>query len=148
MSDHDTDLVATFQILGESQIEAVGRMIRGNWRPFKDRGAPLLVTVTSKQPDRLEGQIRYYFGVLLKAIAEQGWIDGKQCAPPVWDWQFRFMYLPHELKSNPITGEQYVVVQELKRGKIGVKRMAEYINEVEAYAASEMGVKLPARPFE
>lgn len=144
----DDDLHAEFLIAGESQITAAGQFIRGNWRAFRERGQPLRVIVTSRSPDRLDSQIAYYFGVLLKAISEQAFVEGRRHDKLIWDRHYRLKFLPYETMRNPLTGEQFIVAHELKRGKIGIKRMTQYLHEVEADAATELGVQLPARPYE
>lgn len=142
----DEELHAEFLIVGETQITAAGQFIRANWRQFKERNEPLRVIVTSKTPDRLDTQIAYYFGVLLKSISDQAFVGGKKHDKIIWDRHYRLKYLPYETTANPITGEEFIVTAELKRGKIGVKRMTQYLQEVEADAVSELGIMLPAKP--
>lgn len=142
----DEELHAEFLLIGETQITSAGQFIRSNWRRFKEKNEPLRVIVTSKSPDRLDTQIAYYFGVLLKAISEQAFVGGQKHEKLIWDRHYRLKYLPYETKINPMTGEEFIVAHELKRGKIGVKRMTQYLQEVEADCVSELGVMLPARP--
>jgi hypothetical protein len=143
-ADLDVTMESSFVIHGQSQIDALLRTLDSNWRPFKERGRPLRVIVTSKDVDRLEWQIRFYFGILLRAISEQLVMEGQKHPKEVWDYHFRKQFLPYKLHVNPITGEQFVEVHELKRGKIGERRMGKFLLEVEAEAAI-MGVMLPPR---
>lgn len=98
------------------------------------------IIITDEDADRLEEQVRYYFGVLLAAIANQAHVNGQQFSKEVWHEYLATKFLPGKEVEMP-DGEYRVVRSSVARGKIGVKAMAEYTKQVEAYAATELGVQ-------
>jgi hypothetical protein len=104
-----------------------------------DKGTPLRVIVTEEELDRLDVQIRYYFGVTVKTIAEQAWINGHQFDKDAWHEELAKMFLPTREIVTP-SGEIVLKRSSVARGHISVKRMAKFTQEVEAYATSELGV--------
>ena len=114
--------------------------LKQNAGAFVDRGTPLRVIVTEAEMDRLDEQIAYYFGPLMKQITEQAWVDGKQYSKEVWHEHFAGLYLPSTELVMP-SGEIVVKRGSVARGKISLKKMTAYIQQVECYASSELGVE-------
>lgn len=113
--------------------------VKSNAKAFADKGTPLRVIVTEEEIDRLDEQIRYYFGVIVKSIAEQAWIEGRRFDKDAWHEELAKMFLPTREITTP-SGEIILKRSSVARGHISLKRMTKYIKEVEAYAASELGV--------
>jgi hypothetical protein len=119
------------------------RFIKDNAQACIERGSPLRVIVTEEDADRLDEQIAYYFGIVVQSTAEQAWIGGRQYSKEVWHEQFSQMFLPQKEIVLP-TGQQVLKRQSIARGHIGVRAMAKFTKEVEAYVTQELGVHLPA----
>jgi hypothetical protein len=119
--------------------------LRSNAKPFADNGTPLHVIVTNEELDRLDVQIAYYFGVTIKAIAEQVWVSGRKYSKESWHELFARQFLP-EAEIDLPGGGTTLKRQSIARGKIGMKAMAKFTMEVEAHCASEFGVEFPENP--
>jgi len=128
-----------FLLTGEVPAAAMWQFVKSNARPFAERGHPLRVIVTDEEEDRLEQQIRYYFGVVMKAVAENVWVDGQQFSKEVWHQHFARKFLPPTEMILP-DGEVVIVRASIARGKIGVRAMAKFTEEVLSEIATEHGV--------
>lgn len=129
-----------FRLVHPESIANLNRFILAN----NSEKSPLRVIVTDEDADRLDDQIAYYFGVIIKSVAEQAWIGRKQFDKKVWHEYFAEKFLPNieiELPDGKIIQRR----QSVARGKIGVRAMAKYTTEVEVYAQQELGVQLPAQ---
>lgn len=101
-------------------------------------GRPLRVLVVEAEQPRTIAQNKRYFGYLLKAIAAQGWVDGRQFSAAVW---------------HDHLAEEFGVIEEvvMPNGEIRTRRksttemsvaeFSEFMQRVEAYAATELGVR-------
>ncbi len=113
--------------------------LKSNCATFVERGTPLRVTVTEEEVDRLDLQIAFYFGPLMKQVCEQAWVEGKRFPKEVWHEYFSKMFLPSTELTLP-DGEIVVKRGSVARGKISLKKMNVYLLEVEAYCGTELGV--------
>jgi hypothetical protein len=132
-------LYREFTLRGPSEAGAMLNFVKSNAKAFAEKGAPLRVIVTEDEMDRLDEQIRYYFGVVIKALAEQAWVEGRQFSKEAWHELMARKFLPGKEIVMP-DGEIIVKRASIAKGQIGVKAMAKFTNEVEAYAATEHGV--------
>ncbi len=93
----------------------------------------------------------------LRDIAEQAWVNRKQFRADIWHEFFKALYLPEgdeeDFETLVKAGyRKWDYTPDGKRVLIGsttqlTKRgMALYIHQLEAYAQTELGVKLSARP--
>jgi len=113
--------------------------LKSNCKAFAERGTPLRVIVTEEVMDRLDEQIRYYFGPCMKQICEQAWVGGRKFSKEVWHEHLAGLFLPSTELVMP-SGEIVVKRGSVARGKISLKKMNVYLLEVEAHAAQELGV--------
>ena len=114
--------------------------LKSNCAPFAEKGTPLRVIVTEEEMDRLDEQIAYYFGPLMRQVTEQAWVQGRQYSKEVWHEHFAKLFLPAKELVLP-DGEIVIKRGSIARGKISLKKMTAFITEVEAYAATELGVE-------
>ncbi|MFY1939510.1 recombinase [Achromobacter xylosoxidans] len=128
-----------FLLTGEVPAGALWQFVKSNARAFAERGHPLRVIVTDEEEDRLDQQIRFYFGVVIKAVAEQVWVDGRKFSKESWHEHFARKFLPPTEMVLP-DGEVVIVRASIARGKIGVRAMAAFTEEVLAEIATEHGV--------
>jgi hypothetical protein len=136
-------LYREFVISTPSVASILWRFLKLNASVFASKGTPLRVIVTEEEMDRLDEQIAYYFGVTVKTIAEQVWINGRQFDKDAWHEELAKKFLPTRELLLP-DGEIILKRSSIARGKISLKKMTAYIQEVEAYAASELGVEFAA----
>jgi hypothetical protein len=136
-------LYREFLLTDENPVRLLWAFLKANARPCAESKRPLRVIVTEEDHDRLDEQIAYYFGVVVKAISEQAWVEGRRYSKKVWHEELARRFLPGEEIILP-GGEVVVKRASIARGHIGVRAMAKFINEVQAYAAAELGVEIPA----
>lgn len=118
---------------------ALVAFVKSNAAAFVERGTPLRVIITEEEMDRLDVQINFYFGVVVKTISEQAWIQGSQFSKDAWHQELAKMFLPTKEIITP-SGEIILKRSSVARGQISLKKMTKFIKEVEAYAATELGV--------
>ncbi|MEB0133800.1 recombinase [Actimicrobium sp. CCC2.4] len=134
-----TSLYREFVLTGPSVGVILVNFLKSNAPAFLDRGTPLRVIVTEEEMDRLDDQIAYYFGPLMKQVCAQSWIEGRQFSKEVWHEHFAKLFLPFTELTMP-DGEIVIKRGSLSRGKISIKKMNVFLLEVEAYAGQELGV--------
>jgi len=113
--------------------------VKANASALSANGTPMRVIVTDEELDRLDEQIKYYFGPFMKQVEESAWVEGKRHSKEVWHEYFAKLFLPAREIILP-DGEVVVKRGSIARGQIGMKAMAKYQLQVEAYCASELGV--------
>jgi hypothetical protein len=128
-----------------SNVTALTNTLRVFWvnavMPFVAKGKRVMMIVTSDDVSRNAEQNKRLWGYTYKHIAEQAWVSGKQFAPDVWHEMFCRMFWACDDVTLP-DGE--IVSRRKSTTKMTVKEFAQYMNEVESYAASELGVMFPA----
>jgi len=116
------------------------QFIKANAAAYCDRKTPLRVIVTEDERDRLDEQISFYFGVAIKRLSEEAWVDGRLFSKEAWHEELASRFLPATEIVTP-SGEIVLRRQSIARGRIGVKAMATFITQVQAYAATEHGIE-------
>ena len=96
--------------------------LKSNCAPFAEKGTPLRVIVTEEEMDRLDEQIAYYFGPLMRQVTEQAWVQGRQYSKEVWHEHFAKLFLPAKELVLP-DGEIVIKRGSIARGKISLKKM-------------------------
>lgn len=107
------------------------------------QGRPLVAEFRLLDDVITEAQRGYLHGVVLTEIALYGRANGGAPFPmKVWKEYFRERLLPdRRLTSiNPITGKKSRRRVRVSTEDLGVRRLAQYIDEVIAIAADELGV--------
>jgi sugar phosphate isomerase/epimerase len=89
-----------------------------------------------------EAQRGYLHGVVLTEIAQFARPNGQQYPMKVWKEHFRSEFLGFDVVTciNPFTGRKSRRRVRVSTEDLGVRRMAEYIDRVIAFAATELGV--------
>lgn len=117
---------------------ALVRLIKANGSAFAAAGTPLRVLVTSEEQKRNSDSNRYYWGCVLRCISEQAWVDGKQFDKDVWHEYYARKFGICEEVTLP-NGE--LVTRRKSTADMTVGEFSTYINQVQANAASELGVE-------
>jgi hypothetical protein len=131
-----------FKVTGEQSIAAINSIIQSNWKPMNESGTPLFVIITSTEEKRRAQQNKYYWAVVIRSIAEQAWVGGKQFSTEAWHELFAQMYGVHKDVTLP-HGE--VVTKRLSTTEMKVREFSEFTEKVTAYGALELGVRFPAQ---
>jgi len=95
---------------------------------------PKPYAITLGKPPRTPAQNRRYWGRgVLSQVVEQASIGGKKFSAEAWHEQFKRMFIGViELPNGQVIGES--------SAKLGTKRFSDFCTEVEAYAATDLGV--------
>lgn len=106
----------------------------------------LAVTIQPLEDQRSIQQNRYYWGFLLKHVSEQAKVNGIGATPEGWHLYFKKELLGYEFTKVREPGKTRKTVRKELRSTTGlsVKKMAEYMQKVEAMAATEFGVQFPS----
>ena len=111
--------------------------IKANARAMLESGHPLRLIVTSDDRKRnAEQNARYW--AMMKEISESAWVEGRQYSKGIWHEHFARMFLPLSEAILP-TGE-IIQIRETT-AKLTVGAFSEYMDQVEAYAATNLGVE-------
>jgi len=111
--------------------------LKQNAGVFSENGTPLRVLITSEEKKRNVEQNRFYWGVVLKNIAEQSWVAGKQYCKDVWHEHFARMFGVCDEMTLP-NGE--IILRRKSTTQMTIGEFSEYLNQVQSYAASELSV--------
>ena len=122
----------TFVLRNDNFAQALWAFLRSNWKAMAEAGHPLAVTVAEHKAKRSVEQNKRYWA-LLREISGAAWVQGKQFSDEAW----------HELFKR-----QFIGMDELPNGekagisttKLNVHEFGEYMQQVEEYAASQLGV--------
>ena len=97
-----------------------------------ERGGVWILTITRKK--RTQKQSRRYWGNgVLAQIAQQAAVNGRLFSAEVWHEQFKRMFIGYEeLPNGQIIGKSST--------KLTTLEFSEFCDQVEAYAATELGV--------
>lgn len=131
-----------FKVTGEQTISAINSIIESNWKPLNASGTPLFVIITSTEEKRRAQQNKYYWAVVIRSIADQAWVNGKQFSAEAWHELFAQMYGIHKDVTLP-NGK--VVTKRLSTTEMKVREFSEYTEKVIAYGSLELGVRFPAQ---
>lgn len=133
-----TALYREFTLRNGNVWQSLVALVKANAPVFAQKGEPLRVIVTSEERKRNAEQNRFYWGVALRDIAEQAWVDGKQFDKDTWHEFFARKFGVCEDVTLP-DGE--IVVRRKSTTQMSVGEFSEYMNQVQAYAARELGVE-------
>lgn len=131
-------LYREFTLRNGSVWQALVALVKANASVFAQKGEPLRVIVTSEEKKRNAEQNRFYWGVALRDVAEQAWIDGRQFDKDTWHEYFARKFGVCEDVTLP-DGE--IVVRRKSTTQMSIGEFSEYLNQVQAYAARELGVE-------
>lgn len=132
-------LYREFVLSGPAVWQLVKELVREHAKACIDRGAPLRVIFTTEERRRTpEQNARYWSGAVLGAIAEQVFVEGRQFTEEVWHEELAQRFCPRIEVTLP-SGE--IFTRRKSTSEMSVKEFAEYVQKVEAYAASELLVE-------
>lgn len=126
-----------FILRSPAHWQAFVSVVKANAKAFADRGEPLRIMLTSEEQRRNVEQNKRLWGYVYKTISEQAWVNGRRFDADVWHEMLARKFGVCDDVTLP-DGE--VVVVRRSTTKMSVKDFADYMNQVEAYAAAELGV--------
>jgi len=128
-----SDLDASYVLWDARVCEKLYAFVRGNWSALAAKQTPMVVHLMAYSSQRTISQNKLYWR-LLQDIAETAWIDGRQFSKDAWHETFRHRFLP---RAETPEGELPVSTASLT-----VREFTDYINRVESYAATELGLEV------
>lgn len=111
--------------------------IKANAKACADKGQPLRIIVTADERRRTREQNAFYFGVVLRDIGEQAWVDGQQFSPAAWHEHLAELFAPREEMRLP---DGKLHSRRKSTSEFTVGEFSEYLAKVQAHAANEFGV--------
>ena len=119
------------------------------WPELKSQtmaGNRMVLEIRLADDSKTDEQRRYYHGVILTEISKQAKPNGVQYPMQVWKEYFRDLYLGHKTKTvtNPLTGKKSRRRIRVSSEDLGVRGYTNLIEQVTAYAVTELGVMFPA----
>ncbi|MGZ8317555.1 MAG: recombination protein NinB [Telluria sp.] len=124
----------TFVLRELAHLTSLIGFLSSNWQVFAREGKFLAVTVSLYKSKRSLEQNRRYFGpAVLGAIEEQVWVQGRRHDKESWHEYFKRRFLG--VVDLPFGGTRAMSSTDLN-----VEEFALFMQQVEAYAASELGV--------
>jgi hypothetical protein len=112
-------------------------VIKGNAQAFADKGTPFRIILTNDSAKRNELQNRRYWGYLLKHISEQSFVNGQQFDKDVWHEYLARKFGVLEEITLP-DGE--IIMRRKSTTQMSVSEFGEYMENVQSYAAMNLGV--------
>jgi hypothetical protein len=146
----DAALSKTFVLNGDTPATSLWLFLKNNWRAMLDAGKPLQVVISEHKEKRSNEQNQRMWAGVTRQIAEQVWVNGRQYSAAVWHEHLKEKFLPDEVGPTKRTRKGYRKWEEMPDGslkmigsttKLTTFGMAEFQTEVEAYAATELGVR-------
>jgi hypothetical protein len=114
-------------------------------------GAKLVIISTAEQEDdRSLQQNRYYWGPCLREISEQALVGGQRWTAEAWHELFKRQFLGYEIDKVHVAGRKRpTIIRRLRSTtKLKVKAMSTYLDQVQAFAATELGVQFSVRNWQ
>lgn len=122
---------------GQRAIEAC-KFIASNWMDALRRKTPLVVTIEHEHRQRSTQQNKRYWA-LLANIAEAATIDGRRFDQETWHYWFKQKFIGVEEIVLP---DGQVIHQPISSTKLSVAEFNAYMERIEAYAASDLGMEI------
>ena len=115
------------------------------WKKAKSllvAGRKQVLTLTDFEDALTTKQRGYYHGYILTTIAKQAAVEGRKYQMKTWKEHFRATFLGDEIVSeiNPMTGIETKRAVRISSESLGVKGYNQLIEQVTAFAATELGV--------
>lgn len=131
-------LYKEFVLNGPAAWQAFKAIVRANAKAFNDDGHPLRVILTSSDRKRSSEQNAYYWSFLLQQIADQAWVEGRQYSKDVWHEYLADQFGEHIEIPMP---DGTIKRRRKSTTEMKVAEFSEYLQKVEAYAATELAVR-------
>lgn len=110
------------------------------------REKPAVFTVAEFEDDRSLQQLRFYWGVVLAEISDQVVLNGTKWEPEAWHCLLKRKFLGYEITREVVAGDKRTrVLRRLASTPKKVRPMAVYLEQVQAYAVTDLNVKFSER---
>lgn len=120
--------------------------VRAQFLPFVGKlleaGKRVAITACEEEDTRSLQQNKFYWGPCLKDISEQAAINGQKYSKDAWHELFKREHLPRVVTKAKVAGKKRMVVRVSigSTKDLSVRRMGKFLDQVQAFAATELGV--------
>jgi hypothetical protein len=113
-------------------------------------GKPVQITCGEMERDRSILQNRYYWAACIREISEQARINGQRYTVDAWHELFKRQFLGFEVVKVEVAGRKRAVTIRRLRSTtaLKVREMSQYLDEVQSFAAAELGVRFSVRNWQ
>ena len=113
-------------------------------------GRPAQIVAKEHDDDRTLRQNKFYWGACLRDISEQARIGGQRYTVDAWHELFKRQFLGFEVTKVLVAGRKRpTVIRRLRStARLKVRAMSKYLDEVQAFAATELGVQFTVQRWE
>lgn len=133
-------LCRTFVLRGPPQARLLWAFLKANWPEAAQAARPLAVTVAEHKAKRSSDQNRRLHA-LLRDIAEQAWVGGRQYDAETWKEHFRRRFIGTEEIDLP---DGTRIERGISTTTLGVAEFTRLMDLIESHAATELGVEFGA----
>jgi hypothetical protein len=108
------------------------------------------MTVEEQVDDRSIQQNKFYWAACLPEISDQASIAGQKYAVDAWHELFKRQFLGYEVVKVRVAGRKRATVIRRLRSttKLKVRPMSRFLDEVQAFAAADLGVRFSVRNWQ
>ncbi|WP_407280590.1 recombination protein NinB [Aromatoleum evansii] len=132
-----TALYREFVLRAPDSAKALVAFLKQNAGAAVDSGRPLRVIVTDDEKKRNSEQNKRLWKAVYEQIAAQAWVNGRQFSKDVWHEWFADKHMP---KTEFVMPDGEIRSRRKSTAELTVSEFSEYMNTVEAEAATELGV--------
>ena len=133
-----------YDLTNPLRLAALTEYLNKHWMGALNDKKPLRVIVVDSEAKRNAEQNKYYWGVVIKSIADQAWVGGMQFSSAAWHEQSAQMFgIKEEIRLPNGT----LTTRRKSTTDMKVREFSQYIDEVCAWAGTELGVRFPAPEY-
>lgn len=130
-------LYREFVLNGPAVWQLFKELIREHAKAYIERGTPIRLIVTTEERRRTVESNAFYFGVVLRDIAEQVFIEGRQFDIDTWHTYYAEKFCP---KTEVVLPSGEIFLRRKSTSEMGQREFTDYVTRVQADAANEHGV--------
>jgi hypothetical protein len=129
-------------------------VIRGQVLPFVgsliEAGKRVAIMAMEEEDSKSVKQRNYYHKCVLVEIAEQAIVNGEHFDMKVWKEHFRKLYVGSKwvYDKDPMTGKKKRYKVRISTEDLGIRAYSKLIDQVSAFAATELGVTFSVQNWE
>lgn len=131
-------LYREFRIVSPSVWSNLVAFVKANAMACLELDKPLRVIVTQDEKKRNVEQNKRLWGYLYQNIAEQAWVQGRQFDKDTWHEYYARMF---GVCEEVILPDGEIVLRRKSTTQMTVGEFAEFMQRIEAHAATELGVE-------
>ena len=130
-------MTTTFILRGDGHAKRLYAYLKAHWRDMAAAGKPLAVSVQPHRDKRTIEQNKKLHA-MIRDIAEQAWIDGRQFCEDAWKEIIRRKFIGTEEIDLPGGAR---MERGISTTTLDIEQCAKLITMVEAWATTELGVE-------